>query len=147
MKPQAFVLSPEARPSALDVLGTRITVLASNAATRAYEITHQCGQAGSGAPPHRHPWDESFYVLDGTVEFTAEGQTRLCVPGTLVHVPADTVHSFRYGADGGGMIEISGQGGHATQLFGALSRTLAAGRAEPSDLTEVLADYGATLAI
>ena len=64
-----------------------------------------------GPPPHSHNWDESFYVVAGEVEFTCSGNTVVCSPGTLVHVPAGTVHSFRYLADGCDVLEITGQGG------------------------------------
>ncbi len=98
MKAQPFVVTPKDCDPALNVLGTKVTVLASNAATQAYEITLQQGDEGMGPPPHSHNWDESFYVLKGKVEFTCAGKTIMCMPGTLVHVPAGTVHGFRYGA-------------------------------------------------
>ena len=63
MKPQPFVLKPEDYDPALNVIGTKVTVLASNAATQAYEITLQKGDEGMGPPPHSHNWDESFYVI------------------------------------------------------------------------------------
>jgi len=94
MKAQPFVVSPKDYDPALNVLGIQVTVLASNAKTQAYEITRQQGEKGMGAPPHSHNWDESFYVIAGEIEFTCSGKTVLCQPGTLVHVPAGTVHSF-----------------------------------------------------
>jgi len=47
----------------------------------------------------------------------------VCVPGTLVHVPASTVHGFRYGT-GGEMLELTGLGSFATQMFTAISREI-----------------------
>ena len=89
MKAEPFVVSPETYPPALHVLGVNITVLASNARTRCYEITLQAGEEGVGPPPHRHDWDESFYVLRGSVEMTIEGRANQCTPGMLVHVWRD----------------------------------------------------------
>lgn len=63
MKPQPFIVSPNDYEPALNVLGTKVTVLASNAATQGYEITLQQGDEGMGPPLHSHDWDESFYVL------------------------------------------------------------------------------------
>lgn len=57
------------------MLGTKITVLASNAATHGYEITLQEGEEGSWPPPHSHDWDESFYVLRGNVEISFEDES------------------------------------------------------------------------
>ncbi|MEW6413719.1 MAG: cupin domain-containing protein [Pseudomonadota bacterium] len=136
MKAQMFVVTPDDRAPALNVLGTDVTVLASNAATGSYEITLQRGGEGLGAPPHSHDWDESFYVLQGGVEFTCAGQTRVCGPGTLVHVPAGTVHGFRYAAGGGEMLEFTGQGGLATQLFSDLDSNIPPG---PPDFPTLLA--------
>lgn len=117
MKAQPFVVTPEDYEPALNVLGTKVTVLASNSATHAYEITLQQGDDETGPPPHSHNWDESFYVLRGQIEFTCSGKTVMCLPGTLVHVPAGTVHGFRFGVGGGEMLEFTGQGGSATQMF------------------------------
>ena len=41
MKTHTFVVTPEDYEPALNVLGTKVTVLASNAATQGYEITLQ----------------------------------------------------------------------------------------------------------
>ena len=46
------------------------------------------------------------------------------MPGTLVHVPAGTMHGFRYVSGGGEMLELTGQGGFATQMFTAISKEI-----------------------
>ncbi len=146
MEPQPFVVTPADYDPALDVLGTKVTVLASIAATRAYAITLQRGDEGTGPPLHSHDWDESFYVLEGTVEFTCAGKTVLCAPGTLVHVPAGTVHGFRYGAVGGEMLELTGQGSLARQMFTAISKEIPPGPPEHSRVLEVLRRNGVNIA-
>ena len=146
MKAQPFVVTPEDYEPALNVLGGKVTVLASNAATKSYEITLQQGDEGTGPPPHSHPWDESFYVLKGKVEFTCLGKTTMCLPGTLVHVPADTVHAFRFDAGGGEMFELTGQGGLATKLFTAISKEIPPGPPDIPKVVEVLGRHGVTVA-
>ena len=146
MKAQTFIVTPEDYVPALDVLGTKVTVLASNAATSAYEITLQQGDEGTGPPLHSHDWDESFYVLKGKVEFSCAGQTTLCTPGTLVHVPAGTVHGFRYGVGGGEMLELTGQGGLATQMFTAISKEIPPGAPDAPKVRAVLEQNGVTVA-
>ena len=145
MKAQSFVVSPNEYPRALNVLGIEVTVLASNTATQAYEITRQQGEKGVGPPPHSHNWDESFYVIAGEVEFTCSGKAVACQPGTLVHVPAGTVHSFRYLADGCDVLEFTGQGGTATQMFTAVSREIPPGAPEIPRVLEVLKQNGVTV--
>lgn len=51
---------------------------------------------GGGPPPHVHRSnEESFYVLEGEVEFVAGGRTARVGAGALVHVPRGTLHVFR----------------------------------------------------
>lgn len=146
MKPQAFVLAPKDYAAALHVLGVEVTVLASNSATQSYEITLQKGGEGIGPPPHSHGWDESFFIIKGSVEFSCAGKTSLCMPGTLVHIPAGTVHSFHFAGEGGEMLEFTGQGGSASQMFVAMDQEIAPGPPDLSKVVEVLAQYGVKLA-
>ena len=142
---QPFIVTPERYAPALNVLGINVTVLATNLATRSYEVTLQQGDVGTGPPAHSHHWDESFYVLKGTVEFTCAGQTQTYAPGTFVHVPARTVHAFRFGEHGGEMLEMTGQGGLATQMFAAVSNEIPPGPPNISKVVRVLKQNGVTV--
>lgn len=51
---QPIVLRPDQHEPALNVIGTQVTVLASNAATQSYGITLQQGNEKTGPPPHGH---------------------------------------------------------------------------------------------
>jgi quercetin dioxygenase-like cupin family protein len=143
---QAFVTTPEQRPSPLDVVGIAVTVLAPNTRTGSYEITLQEGPEGAGPPPHSHPWDESFYVTRGAVLFSADGTEHVVGPGTLVHVPAGTVHAFRFGVGGGGMVEFSGAGGQATRLFSSVAKEVPEGAANLPKLLGVMQRHGVAVA-
>lgn len=147
MKGKVLVLKPADRARALDVVGTRITVLASNAQTHAYGITLQQGDEGTGPPPHRHGWDESFYVLEGEIEFQYEGQSARCGAGTLVHVPGGTLHGFRYGRGGGAMLEISGNGAQAAPFFTALDHEMPPGPPDVPRLLEIAQRHGVAFAL
>ncbi|MDO9118099.1 MAG: cupin domain-containing protein [Nitrospira sp.] len=146
LRAQPFVVGPTNYASPLDVLGTKVTVLASNAATHSYEITLQRGDEGTGPPLHCHNWDESFFVLKGSIEFTTAGKTVLCKPGTLVHVPANTMHGFCYGVGGGEMLEFTGQGGLATQMFTAVHQEIPPGPPDIPKVLQVLAQNGVAVA-
>ena len=50
--------------------------------------------AGLGPPPHRHPGDESVYVLEGRIRYHIEGETFDGVPGAAFHVPKGTLENF-----------------------------------------------------
>ena len=136
MKAQPFVVTPKDYERGLNVVGEKITVLASNAATHGYEIFLQQGVEGSGPPPHSHDWDESFYVVKGEVEISYGDKTVMAEPGTLVHLPAGTVHSFRFGVGGGEMISITDARSRASQLFTNLDKEIPAG---PPDLPRLIA--------
>src|ERR1700692_2103493 len=105
--PEAFVVTPATRPAPLNVVGEQITVLASGSQTGGYEIFRQAGPEGSGPPPHCHPWDESFYVVRGNIAFGVGDKDMIAEPGTLVHLPAGTMHWFRFGKGGGEMISMT----------------------------------------
>ena len=113
--PTAFVVTPASAPTPLNVVGEQITVLASGAQTGSYEIFRQAGPEGSGPPPHCHPWDESFYVVKGNIAFGVGDKDMIADPGTLVHLPAGTMHWFRFGKGGGEMISMTSR--EAASLF------------------------------
>jgi quercetin dioxygenase-like cupin family protein len=109
-----LVISAEKAPSPLKMVGEEIVVLASGEQTGSYEIFRQGGPEGSGPPPHSHPWDEAFYVLEGQVNFgVGDDQDLVAEAGAFVHVPGDTMHWFRFGSEGGAMISITSRAGAA----------------------------------
>src|SRR5262245_42623105 len=107
MAARPFVTTPDDYAAALDVVGEHITVLASGEQTGSYEIFLQRGPEGSGPPPHSHPWDESFFVVKGEIEFGIGPQSTTARPGTLVHLPAGMVHWFRFGRGGGEFVSMT----------------------------------------
>lgn len=146
MKTKPFIVAPNDYDEAMNVLGVRISILASNVATRGYEITLQEGDEGSGPPPHHHDWDESFFVVRGDVEINYEGNSTMCGPGTLAHIPAGTVHGYRFCAGGGQMLEITGRGGRATEVFANVSKEIAPDSPDLPKLVAVLSENGVTVA-
>jgi quercetin dioxygenase-like cupin family protein len=139
-----FIVKPDERERALNVVGTKVTVLASNAVTQSLGITLQEGDEGTGPPPHRHDWDECFYVLKGEMEFFCDGSTHKCGPGTLVYLPRGTLHGFRYGVDGQ-VLEITGNGAMAAQMFTAIDDEIPAGPPDIPKLLEVFKRYRVTV--
>jgi quercetin dioxygenase-like cupin family protein len=119
-------------------------VLLSGKKTGSYEVFQQTGPEGSGLPPHRHPWDESNYVIKGDVEFGLGGEITWGTAGTVIHFPAGTEHGYRFGQGGAVMVSITSRPGVA-RLFAALDRELPSGEADLGRLTEIGARYGLTV--
>ena len=138
---QAFVIEPDQASRALNVVGEKITVLASGSRTGSYEIFLQEGPEGSGPPPHHHPWDEAFYVLEGKITFGIEEKTFVAEPGTLVHLPAGTTHWFRFAIGGGKMISMTSREG-ASRMFADIDREIAPGAPDVEKLVRVAGAYG-----
>lgn len=142
MNSRPLIVMSGDRSAALTVVGTNVTVLVSDTDSRDQRITLQSGDEGTGPPPHNHDWDESFYVTKGQVQFTCSGQTTMCVAGTLVHVPAGTVHAFSYGPGGGEMLEVTGRESKAVQMFSALDREIPPGPPDVPKVVQVAGEYG-----
>jgi len=50
--------------------------------------------SGAFAASHRHPGEEIIYVLEGTLEYTLEGQSPITLTkGGVLFVPAGVIHS------------------------------------------------------
>ena len=97
------------------LLTSAAILISPGSRTGSYEIFRQAGPEGSGPPPHCHPWDESFYVVSGNIAFGVGDKDMIAEPGTLVHLPAGTMHWFRFGAGGGEMISMTSR--EAASLF------------------------------
>jgi len=140
------VITPANRPKALDVFGTGVTVLGFASQMGCYGITYQEGPEGSGPPPHRHGWDEAFFVLSGEIEFICGDETHMCPPGTLVHVPKNTTHGFTYSAGGGSMLEFTGRESRAAEMFTDIDAEIDVSNPDITKALEVLARHGVTVA-
>jgi mannose-6-phosphate isomerase-like protein (cupin superfamily) len=56
-------------------------------------LTVEPGSEGPGTHAHDTE-DDSFYILDGEITFTVEGEEIVAGPGTFVLVPPGTAHGF-----------------------------------------------------
>ena len=146
MHAQAFFTHAAERCRPLNVVGEHITVLASGATTGSYEVFLQEGPEGSGPIPHIHPWDESFFVTRGEVDFSVDGSAlRAARIGDLVHIPAGTPHWFRWRHGGGAMMSITSPLG-ASRLFADIDREIASDKPDVEMLIEIALRNGLTLA-
>jgi quercetin dioxygenase-like cupin family protein len=57
-------------------------------------------KAGTGAEPHSHPNEQWIYVLEGTFRANIDGKEIDVTPGSVVYIPANTVHAGKATPDG-----------------------------------------------
>jgi len=81
---------------AYSAVGDKYILLATGEQTGGdYCLAEAIVLPGGGPPPHYHTREEeSFYVLEGEVTFTASGETILGTPGTFIQIPRNTPHAF-----------------------------------------------------
>src|SRR3954452_10949650 len=48
--------------------------------------------AGTGAERHSHPNEQWIYILEGTFNATIDGQRIDATAGTILYIPANTMH-------------------------------------------------------
>ncbi|MCP1501124.1 quercetin dioxygenase-like cupin family protein [Pseudomonas migulae] len=119
-------------PRPVNVVGEAITILAGGDLSKPFEVHLQEGVQGGGPPPHFHPWDEAFYVIDGQVQVTVEGTSTTVSAGGYVHIPAGSIHAYKNISATAKMIGVVSdpRGG---QFFAAMDRLRV-----PEDLPQIL---------
>lgn len=50
-------------------------------------------EKGAVVPEHQHPHEQIMHVVEGDFEFTLDGETKICKPGDIVHIPSNLPHS------------------------------------------------------
>jgi quercetin dioxygenase-like cupin family protein len=87
--------SPEGRTVA--VVGDVYRFLATGDDTNGkYALWEAVVPPGGGPPPHVHSREEEgFYVLEGEIAFTVNGERVVAAAGTFANMPVGTPHSFK----------------------------------------------------
>jgi quercetin dioxygenase-like cupin family protein len=81
----------------ISLVGDLYRVLATGAETDGKYATFEAlVPPGGGPPPHIHRREEeSFYVLEGEIAFTVNGERVVAGPGTFASMPVGSLHTFR----------------------------------------------------
>jgi quercetin dioxygenase-like cupin family protein len=95
----------------------RVLVTAEQTANR-YELFDLTGPQGSGPPPHSHPWDEAYFILEGEVDVRVDDEATHATPGSFVLAPAHAVHTFKIASARSRFIVLT-TGSGASSLFEA----------------------------
>lgn len=106
----------------LEVLGVKITVLKDEESNSGGAVTLQEGAEGMGPPPHSHAWDEAFYIIEGEVIMTVDGNSMVCNAGTFINLKGGLSHGYQFGKGGGRMLEITGDRSQASAMFQTIDK-------------------------
>ena len=119
----------------LNVLGMPLTLLCeSNETGGSWSLFEEIVPFGMGPPPHRHDWDEAYYILEGEIDFSIDGETVKLRPGDFNYLPRSTVHGFKGASDAPAKVLIFAAPAHGSEFFRELSREV---REVPKDLAKV----------
>lgn len=128
----------------IKALGSEITFLRRQPG--AWSLTRVSVPRDLGAPPHDHDFDESYYVLSGSLTLTVAGKEIELDAGEFIHIPGKTIHAFKATSDAPTQILILQSPGDADEFFRACAREI---KKIPEDLArmfEVGARYGIRMA-
>ena len=95
--PSTPVIRTPTQGRTIAVVGDVYRFLATGEDTNGkYAIWEAIVPPGGGPPPHVHSREEeSFYVLDGEITFTVNGERVVAKAGTFANMPVGTPHSFK----------------------------------------------------
>jgi quercetin dioxygenase-like cupin family protein len=80
----------------LAVMGAEVRFLCpADKTEKSWSLMEVVLPENSGPPPHHHPWDEAYYVIEGEVCFTLEDRTLPARAGDFIYAPAGTLHAFQ----------------------------------------------------
>ena len=82
----------------ISVVGDTYRIVVSGKESQGdYSIIDMLVPPGGGPPPHAHPsFHESFYVVDGEVEFKTEAGRHIAKKGDLINIPkGGAIHGFK----------------------------------------------------
>jgi len=106
-------------------LGTLVRILLDGAATDGrFALIELTLPLGAAPPMHKHPQDETFYVLDGELTMFVGDSRETCRAGATVYTPGGSPHGWRVESDTARMLILSTPAG-LEEYFRALAQPAA----------------------
>jgi len=119
----------------LNVLGMPLRFLCDAKDTEgAWSLMEQEIPVGHGPPPHRHDWDEAYYVIEGVLDFQVDGEAVRVESGGFAYFPRNTVHAFQGASPSPTRVLIFAAPAHSSAFFEDMNREV---RTVPDDLAKV----------
>src|SRR5690349_2484818 len=119
----------------LNVLGMPLTMLCEASETNGnWSLFEEQVPLGLGPPPHRHDWDEAYYILEGEVNFVIDGEWVTSRPGDFNYLPRGTIHGFKGASETPARVLIFAAPAHGSEFFHELSEQV---QRVPEDLAKI----------
>src|ERR1700731_4503922 len=127
--PSKPVIRKPAQRRTVAVVGDVYRFLATGEDTNdKYALWEAIVPPGGGPPPHVHSREEEgFYVLEGEITFTVNGERVVAKAGTFANMPVGTPHSFKNERDRPAKMLISVAPAGLEQMFFECGVSLAEG--------------------
>jgi quercetin dioxygenase-like cupin family protein len=130
------VVTRQGEGKLLNILGTQTKFLCTGEKTdKAWSLMEVVLPKHSGPPPHEHPWDEAYYVVEGQVRFVVDGREELIKAGDFLYAPGGMVHSFEGQSEHPARMLVFDAPAHAESFFRAVDAQV---REMPRDLGKML---------
>lgn len=118
----------------LNVMGAGVRFLCTADRTdKAWSLMEVDLPQGAGPPPHHHPWDEAYYVVEGRVRFCIAGRDQVIGVGDFIYAPGGTVHGFQGASTEPARVLIFDAPAHAESFFREVDREVKG----PADMEKV----------
>ena len=119
----------------LNVLGMPLRMLCEAKETGgAWSLFEEDVPVGMGPPPHRHDWDEAYYILSGEVDFEIDGKPVRSAAGDFNYLPRNTVHAFKGASVSPARVLIFAAPAHGSEFFEELNQEV---RSLPEDESKI----------
>jgi quercetin dioxygenase-like cupin family protein len=129
------VVTKRGEGETLNALGTQLRFLCGPDKTdHAWSLMEVVVPQNAGAPPHQHPWDEAYYIVDGSIRFVVDGKPQTYETGDFLYVPGGTLHAFEGASPRPARTLIFDAPAHAESFFRELHREV---KELPRDLGKV----------
>lgn len=129
--------------AALNILGMPMTMLCEARETGgAWSLFEEEVPFGMGPPPHRHDWDEAYYILEGEVDFEVDGMPVRSAKGDFNYLPRNTVHAFKGASTTPARVLIFAAPAHGTEFFQELSSEVRALPADAGKIPQIAERHG-----
>ncbi|MBA2466244.1 MAG: cupin domain-containing protein [Sphingomonas sp.] len=119
----------------LNVLGMPLRFLCEADDTAgAWSLMEEDIPIGHGPPPHRHDWDEGYYVISGALDFDMDGKPVRVESGDFAYLPRNTVHGFKGASETPARVLIFAAPAHSSAFFKDVNLEV---KTVPDDLAKV----------